>query len=122
VYERFFDKDGKRYNHIFSINGSSTGGSKSGFPVENGLLSVTIAAGDSVDADALSTATFALGWEKGAELVAGVKNAGGSFVFDDLSVRVTENLAEDFSITAAEYKLTLYPPVPAQKPDSYSLE
>jgi thiamine biosynthesis lipoprotein len=114
VYERFFEKDGKRYHHIFSTT--------SGFPAENNLLSVTIAADDSIDADALSTASFVLGWEKGRELIAGVKGAGGIFVFDDLSVRLTENLEGDFSLTAAEYHLTLSPPVPVQKPESYSPE
>jgi thiamine biosynthesis lipoprotein len=73
--------------------------------VENNLLSVTITADDSIDADALSTAAFALGWEKGQELIAGVEGAGGIFVFDDLSVRVMENLKEAFSLTAAEYRL-----------------
>jgi thiamine biosynthesis lipoprotein len=105
MYERFFEKDGKRYHHIFSINNDSTNSSTNGFPVENGLLSVTIAADYSIDADALSTAAFALGWEKGRELIAGVKGAGGIFVFDDLTVRVTENLEENFTLTAAEYRL-----------------
>jgi len=111
IYERFFEKDGKRYHHIFSI--------WNGFPVENGLLSVTIAADDSIDADALSTAAFVLGWEKGRELIAGVKGAGGIFVFDDLSVCVTENLKDDFSLTAAEYRLTLYQQAPVQRPENY---
>jgi FAD:protein FMN transferase len=101
VYERFFEKDGKRYHHIFSTS--------NGFPVDNSLLSVTIVADDSIDADALSTATFALGWEKGSELIAGVNGAGGIFVFDDLSVYVTENLEKDFSLTAAEYRLRINP-------------
>ena len=119
VYERFFEKDGKRYHHILSIGQQSE---SSGFPVENNLLSVTITADDSIDADALSTAAFALGWEKGRELIAGVKGAGGIFMFDDLSVYVTENLEKDFSLTNAEYRLTLSPLAPAQKPENYSPE
>jgi len=111
IYERFFEQDGKRYHHIFSTN--------SGFPVENNLLSVTIAADYSIDADALSTAAFVLGWEKGRELIAGVEGAKGIFVFDDLTVRVTGNLEDDFTLTAAEYRLTLSPPVPAQKSENY---
>ena len=96
TYERFFEKDGKHYHHIFSI--------ESGFPVENGLLSVTVVSDECADADALSTAAFALGWEKGRELIEGVKGAAGVFVFDDLTVRMTEGLEGDFVITAAEYK------------------
>jgi len=111
MYERFFEKDGKRYHHIFSIGLQSAGlqSAANGFPVENNLLSVTIAADNSIDADALSTAAFVLGWEKGQELIAGVKGAGGIFVFDDLTVRVTENLEEYFTLTAAEYRLRIYP-------------
>jgi thiamine biosynthesis lipoprotein len=111
MYERFFEKDGKRYHHIFSAT--------NGYPVENNLLSVTITADDSIDADALSTAAFALGWEKGRELIAGVKGAGGIFVFDDLGVRVTDNLEDYFTLTAAEYSLILYQQAPAQKPENY---
>lgn len=95
-YERFFEEGGKRYHHIFS--------SKNGFPVENGLLSVTIAADFSVDADALSTTAFALGWEKGRELIASIPGAEGIFVFDDLTVRLTDGIGKDFTLTAAEYR------------------
>jgi len=96
-YERFFEEGGKRYHHILSV--------ENGYPVENGLVSVTITAGRAADADALSTAAFALGWEKGRELIAQVGGAEGIFVFDDLSVRLTGDLEKDFTLTAAEYKL-----------------
>ena len=96
-YERFFEEDGKRYHHILSM--------ESGFPVENGLMSVTITAGRAADADALSTAAFALGWEKGRELIAQASGAEGIFVFDDLSVRLTGELGKDFTLTAAEYRV-----------------
>jgi thiamine biosynthesis lipoprotein len=94
-YERYFEEAGRRYHHIFSV--------KNGYPAENGLLSVTIAAGDAADADALSTAAFALGWEGGRDLIARADGAEGIFVFDDLSVRLTEDLEKDFTLTADEY-------------------
>ena len=96
-YERFFEEAGKRYHHIFST--------KSGFPAENGLLSVTIVADNCIDADALSTAAFALGWEQGRDLIALVPGAEGLFVFDDLSLRLTGDLEEYFTLTAMEYRL-----------------
>ena len=96
-YERFFEQDGKRYNHILSV--------EDGFPVENGLISVTITADRAADADALSTAAFALGWERGRELIAQVNGAEGIFVFDDLSVRLTGDLEKAFTLTAAEYRV-----------------
>ncbi len=59
-YERFFELDGVRFHHILDT--------KTGFPAE-GLRSVTVIAPDAAAGDALSTAIFVLGWEKGQELV-----------------------------------------------------
>jgi thiamine biosynthesis lipoprotein len=90
VYERYAEFDGVRYHHILST--------QNGFPVKNGLLSVTIVADRSLDADALSTAVFALGYEQGLSLLEG---SGGSaeaiFVFDDMSIRVTDGARDIFT-------------------------
>lgn len=58
-YEKFFIHQGKRYHHILNP--------KTGFPAE-GCQSVTILAKDATTADALATALFALGPEKGYAL------------------------------------------------------
>lgn len=60
VYERFFIKDGKRYHHIMDP--------ATGYPVDNGLTSVTIITGKSFDADGFTTALFAVGRKRGMEL------------------------------------------------------
>ncbi len=57
IYQRGFDRDGVRYHHILD--------SATGWPVQNGLASVTIIADSSAMADAMSTACFVLGREKG---------------------------------------------------------
>jgi thiamine biosynthesis lipoprotein len=59
-YERFFEKDGKRYHHIFDP--------KTGYPAE-GLSGTTLIHPDPVAADAWNTALFVLGPEKGLALV-----------------------------------------------------
>ena len=84
VYERYFEARGKRYHHILST--------ADGYPVDNGLLSVTVVMERSVDADALSTAVFALGFQRGSALIDSIDGAGAIFVFDDYSVRVTDRL------------------------------
>ncbi|MDR2470768.1 MAG: FAD:protein FMN transferase [Treponema sp.] len=79
VYERYFTgKDGRRYHHILDP--------ATGYPVDNDLLSVTIIASSSMDADALSTACFVLGYEKGRALAEsqGVK---ALFIFTDKTIR-----------------------------------
>jgi thiamine biosynthesis lipoprotein len=58
-YEKFFLYQGKRYHHIFSP--------KDGFPTV-GCQSVTIFSKDGMTADALATAVFVLGPEKGYSL------------------------------------------------------
>ena len=61
VYERFFEYDGEIYHHLLSA--------KTGFPENNGLLSVSIICNNSMLCDALSTACFILGKEKGSDLI-----------------------------------------------------
>ena len=61
IYERYFEYEGKIYHHLIS--------SKTGFPENNDLLSITIICNNSMLCDALSTACFILGSEKGSELI-----------------------------------------------------
>lgn len=56
-YERYFMLDGRKYHHIIDR--------KTGFPVDNELTSVTIVCNSGLLSDALSTACFVLGEEKG---------------------------------------------------------
>jgi thiamine biosynthesis lipoprotein len=98
VYERYFEADGSRFHHILST--------ADGYPVENGLLSVTIVTGRSMDADALSTSVFAMGYEKGKSLIDSIPGAEAVFVFADRSVKITEGLSGIFTLT--DNGFTLY--------------
>ena len=83
VYERYFEKDGKRYHHILNP--------KTGYPYDNGLTAVTIRSDDSLTGDALSTTVFALGEEKGLELLNRLDGVEGFVVREDLSIHKSEN-------------------------------
>lgn len=82
-YERFFEEDGVRFHHIIDPSDGDSA---------RELLSVTVLAEKSVDADALSTTVFVLGRIEGLKLVnslAGVSailidRTGKVFYSDDL--------------------------------------
>lgn len=59
-YERFFEADGRRYSHILDP--------ATGYPADSGLCSVTILSESGFLSDALSTACYVLGKEKGSAL------------------------------------------------------
>lgn len=82
-YERSFEAGGVRYHHIFS--------SRTGFPAHSGVASVTVIAPRSIDADALSTAVFVLGIERGSVLLA-AHDAQSVVVFDDGKIQVSDGL------------------------------
>ena len=75
VYERYFDKDGKRYHHILNP--------KTGMPYENHILGVTVLAPTSLEGDGLSTTCFALGIEEGIRLVDSLENIEVMYVAED---------------------------------------
>ena len=81
VNERFFEYDGVHHHHLFSPF--------SGHPARTGLLSATIIAEVSMDADALSTAIFVLGYEEGRALIEPLEGVEAVFVFEDGTVRKT---------------------------------
>jgi thiamine biosynthesis lipoprotein len=81
-YERFFIIDGVRYHHLLDP--------KTGWPVENGLDSVTILSDSSATGDALSTACYVLGLEKGKELIEHYDSVNAIFIGSDGTVTMTE--------------------------------
>lgn len=78
VYERCFELDGVLYHHLLDPS--------TGYPFDNGLYSVTILTGSSTKADALSTACFGLGLEKGMALIESLEDVEALFVTDTYDV------------------------------------
>ena len=67
--------------------------------MENGLLSVTIVSESSTDGDALSTACFALGLERGMELLNSIDGVYGMFITDDYELHFSEGFETSYIIT-----------------------
>ena len=77
-YERYFEKDGRRYHHILDAT--------TGYPSESGLISVTVVAESGVMSDALSTACLLAGEKKAIETLEG---AGASAILVDENLNIT---------------------------------
>jgi thiamine biosynthesis lipoprotein len=82
-YESYFVLNGKRYHHILDP--------KTGHPAR-GVSSVTIIAPQATDADALSTAVFVLGVEKGMALLKAIPEVEAIVVDLDLRSSLTGGL------------------------------
>lgn len=88
-YERFFEKDGVRYHHILNP--------KTGYPAR-GLKSVTVIANDGATADAMATAVFVLGVEKGMKLLNSRKDLHGMIVDNSNQTHISLNADKIFDI------------------------
>lgn len=95
-YERFFIQDDKRYHHILN--------SKSGFPVENDILSATILLENSMMADALSTAVFVLGVDKGFSLLKEL-SVDGIIITKNKEILATKNLIPKLQLRTNDFTL-----------------
>ncbi|MDO4168743.1 MAG: FAD:protein FMN transferase [Lachnospiraceae bacterium] len=94
-YEKYIEQDGKRYHHILD--------SKTGYPSESGLISVTIMCNSGIDSDGLSTACFVIGMDKSQKLLKKY-NAEAIFVDKDKNVYVTDGI--DFELqNKKDYKI-----------------
>ena len=78
IYERGFDLDGVRYHHLLSPF--------TGWPAQNELAAVTIFSDSSMIGDALSTASFVLGTEKGLELIESLEGVEALFIARDRAI------------------------------------
>lgn len=101
-YERFFVENGVRYHHILDA--------ATGYPARNGLHQVSIVATRSIDADALSTATFVLGREEGMRLIESLPDVEAVFVTEDRKVYLTSGAEGLFSLTDEEYQIVASSP------------
>lgn len=90
IYQRYFEVDGQLYHHILDT--------ETGYPVDNELLSVTILCPSSTDADALTTACFALGLDEGMALVDSLPNVYAIFITNDFALHFSSGLTDTYTV------------------------
>ena len=96
IYEQNFEEGGKTYHHILDP--------ETGYPVDNGLISVTVISDSGLLSDALSTACFVLGIEKGFEL-AREYGATVFFVSEDKTIYALSDSADLLELNDPDYKI-----------------
>jgi thiamine biosynthesis lipoprotein len=86
-YQRYFDKDGVRYHHILDPF--------TGYPAHAGLRGTTVIAPDCATADALATAVFVMGPDKGLALLEGWDGAEGVLITEKGEILTTSGIGEE---------------------------
>ncbi|QAA34554.1 FAD:protein FMN transferase [Clostridium manihotivorum] len=84
IYERVLEKDGSRYHHIFD--------SKTGYPIESNIASLTIIADKSLDCDIYTTKLFGLDAASIIRRVNSINGMGAVVITVDGKLAYTNNL------------------------------
>jgi FAD:protein FMN transferase len=95
-YQKYFEQNGKRYHHILDP--------KTGYPATASSMSATVIAKNVMDADALSTAIFVLGSEKGIALLDSLNDVEGLIVDMKEEVSISQNMGSIESFTLKSFK------------------
>jgi thiamine biosynthesis lipoprotein len=89
-YERYFEEDGTTYHHIIDPT--------TGYPAENGLISVTIISADGTLADGLSTSIYIMGLDKAISFWESRRDEFDMVLMtDEREIYVTEGIAQQFA-------------------------
>lgn len=96
-YERYFTgEDGKRYCHIISPF--------DGYPVDNGIASVTVIGDSGTLCDALSTALFVMGKEDAVRHWRETDDFEMIIIEENGEITVTEGISDNFSLSKTYVK------------------
>jgi thiamine biosynthesis lipoprotein len=89
-YRNYFEDKGKRFSHIIDP--------RSGYPVDNGVVSVSIVADNCMLADGLATAIMVMGRERGMNLINSLDDLEGFIIVRETDDTYAHYMSEDFRI------------------------
>lgn len=94
-YERYFNIDGKKFQHIID--------SRTGYPSESKIISATIISDLSIDGDGLSTGVYILGINKALNLIGSLNGIEAIFITEDKKISVTSGMKDNFQLCNEEF-------------------
>lgn len=86
VYERYFYEKDTLYHHILDT--------KTGYPIDNDLLGVTILSDSSMEGDAYSTICLCLGLEDGMKLIEKTEGLEALFITNDMELHYSSGFPQ----------------------------
>jgi thiamine biosynthesis lipoprotein len=89
-YRNFFEVDGIRYSHVIDP--------RTGYPVSNGVVSVSIIAENCTLADGLATAVMIMGPEKGLDLVNRLEGVEGLIIVEKTDGSFGDYYSKNFDV------------------------
>lgn len=101
-YERFFEVDGEKLPHIIDP--------ETGRPAQSGLHSVAVVTDSGAEADALSTALFAMGPGKAVDYYLSSDRSFDMILMTDEAVIVSDGLWDEFSASSPDDSKKLLKP------------
>lgn len=100
-YERYivdeYERTGERYHHIFDP--------RTGFPAQSGLMACSIITKSSIDADALSTILFIMGYEEGFKIIQEFEDIEAIAVTQAKEIYTTEGLKDKLIPSNDHYRI-----------------
>jgi thiamine biosynthesis lipoprotein len=87
-YRNFFEVNGRRYSHVLDP--------RTGWPVDNGVISVSVLADTCTFADGLATALMVMGWGPGLDLVNRLDGVECLFVVENANGQWTTYVSSSF--------------------------
>ncbi|GEK91867.1 FAD:protein FMN transferase [Alkalibacterium kapii] len=91
IYERNFEENGESYHHLLDP--------ETGYPFDNNISGISIIADNAMDGDAIATAAFAMGVEKGLAYINDMSGVDVIYVTKDKDVYTSENISDMVSIS-----------------------
>ena len=90
VYERYYEEDGIKYHHIFDP--------KTGYPVDNDIMGISVITQEAIDGDAISTSLFFLGSKEALALAEKLKDIEVIIITKDKKIILSKGIGAKFTL------------------------